>query len=351
MSRLVTWGVLFALAGCSGKTTTTTDPADADTDADTDADADADTDTDATATADTGTFVVPTPVGDPATIPLAGECPLDRRFGGFSVDVLPDYSLVAGTVADAVNPITVLTPMAAQGDCRLLRRENPFCDPLCEAGQVCNLDEECVPFPSNQDLGRVTVGGLSADVVMQPVEPGRNYFDTQVPHPAFGPGDLIELRTWDTTFGADVTLHGVGVEPISLGRDDAWTIFDGQDLHVTWNSAGDSLQSRIWVKLNIDQHGTTPVTLFCDLPDTGSADLPASLLSTLINFGVTGFPNATVARRTVDSADIGGGCMDFSVTSPTQPSVRVDGFIPCNGPPDCPKGQICDPVSFICRNP
>jgi hypothetical protein len=186
---------------------------------------------------------------------------------------------------------------------------------------------------------------------MNPVEPGRNYFDTQLPHPAFAPGALVELRTWGTTFGADVTLHGVGVEPISLGADDAWTIVDGQDLPITWNAAGASLQSRIWVKLNIDQHGTTPVTMFCDLPDTGSADLPASLLSTLINFGVTGFPSATVTRRTVDSTALADGCVDFSVTSPTQPDVRVDGFIPCNGTPDCPQGQVCDAVTFICRNP
>jgi hypothetical protein len=45
-------------------------------------------------------------------VDLAGECPLDRRLGGFSVDIFPKYSIVAGTIADAVNPITVLTPMA-----------------------------------------------------------------------------------------------------------------------------------------------------------------------------------------------------------------------------------------------
>jgi hypothetical protein len=168
----------------------------------------------------------------------------------------------------------------------------------------------------------------------------------------FEPGHLIELRTWGTTFGtSDVTLHGVGVEPISIGTETTWTIFEGQDLPITWNSAGASLQSRIYVKLNIDQHGTTPVTMFCDLPDTGSANLPSSLVDTLINFGVTGFPNATISRRTVDSVQIDAGCMELAVSSPTQPDVRVDGFIPCNGPPDCPPPQVCDSVTFICRDP
>jgi hypothetical protein len=348
-------GLVAGAAACSGEGKSTSDSTDVtdvtDTDVDTDTDTDVDTDTDTDTDTHSTPFEVPTPVGDPATIALAGECPLETRYGGFNVDVYEEYSLVSGSVADGVNPVTILEEMAAESGCRLLRRNNPFCDPPCDAGDVCDFDGTCIPFPSNQDLGTVSVGGLAEDVVMRPIEPGRQYFDTTVPHPVFEPGDLVELRSWDTTFGSDVTLHGVGVEPITTAGLDTWVIFDNQPLHVTWNAPGDSLQSRVWVKLNIDQHGTTPVTMYCDLPDSGSADLPASLLHTLINFGVTGFPNATIARRTVDSTAIGGGCMELSVTSPTQPSVRVDGFIPCAGTPDCPSPQICDPVTFICRNP
>lgn len=353
MSRFLIF-TLGGLCACSGPDTTTKDTdGDADTDTDVDSDVDADTDTDTETGGHSTPFEIPEPVGDPATIPLAGECPLANRYGSFSVDVYEDYSLVSGAVANGVNPVTVLELMAEEGGCQLLRRNNPFCDPPCDAGDVCDFSGSCIPFPTNQDIGTVTVGGLEDRVVMRPIAPGNQYFDTSVPHPVFQPGNLIELRTWDNTFGSsDVTLHGVGVAPIDVGGPKTtWTIFDNQPLTITWNAPGGSLQSRIWVKLNIDQHGTTPVTMYCDLPDTGTADLPASLLHTLINYGVTGFPNATISRRTVDSAAIESGCMQLTVQSPTSPQIRVDGFIPCNNSADCTSPQICDPITYLCRDP
>ena len=142
------WVVWLAVMACSGddKTTPTKDT-DGDTDTDTDADTDVDTDTDADTDTDTGTFEVPDPVGDPATVPLAGECPLASRYGNFEVDVYEDYSLVSGSVADGVNPVTVLELLDEEGDCKLLRRNNPFCDPPCGAGDVCDFDGSCIPFP------------------------------------------------------------------------------------------------------------------------------------------------------------------------------------------------------------
>ena len=130
-----------------------------------------------------------------------------------------------------------------------------------------------------------------------------------------------------------------------------WTIVTSQDLPITWNDKGDSVQSTIQVRLNIDQHGNTPVTLYCDFPDTGSAALSGVLLDQLIGFGVTGFPNATIVRRTVDSTTIEQGCVQFSVTSPINPSVRVDGFIPCLSDFDCYGYGLtnCNDITFICE--
>ena len=193
------------------------------------------------------------------------------------------------------------------------------------------------------------MGGLVADVVMFPVQPGNNYFDTQVPHPAFAPGDLIELNTSGGAFDP-VQLHGVGVEPIVL-LDDKWVLLDGLDMPFTWEApVGVNPRSKIHVRLNIDQHGNTPIQLFCEFDDTGEAALPSSLVTMLINAGVTGFPNATVTRRTVDSMEVGGGCVDFTIATPTDPSVSVDGFVPCTSDADCvPFGQTCNLAIQICE--
>ncbi|MEZ4240313.1 MAG: hypothetical protein R3F59_30000 [Myxococcota bacterium] len=340
---------LLALTSCSGsKDPTDTGVADADTDTDTDADSDTDADTDTDT--DTTTFVVPTPVGDPATIPLGGECPLETKFGTFSAKVYEDYSTVDGSVADGVIPISILEEVGTGDSCTLLRRNNAFCDPPCGAGLTCDFDGQCIPYPENQDLGVVTFGGLAQDLVLRPVQPGNLYFTRDpLPHPLFAAGDLIEVRTWDTTFGQDITLHGVGVEPLSLGSDTDWVLYRNQDHVFTWTPSAASLQARVHLRMNIDQHGNTPVAIYCEFDDDGSATIPADLVTQLIDYGVTGFPNATVTRRTVDSTDMGGGCVQLEVASPVNPNVLVDGFIPCDEPSDCPNGQTCNYAIQLCE--
>lgn len=314
-------------------------------------DADPPPDTDPPAVDDTDTDdepTVPDPEGDPATIELAGECALEERLGGFLVALYDGYSIVDGSVADAVLPVSVLEEVGASGTCRLLKRNNPHCDPPCEPGQTCDFDGTCIPYPANQDLGTVTVGGLAKPVVMQPLGAGRNYFDTKLPHPAFEPGALVELRTGGGAF-EPVILHGVGVEPLEL-VDEAWVLVDGEPLAFRWVPPGhEPARGHVHLRLNVDQHGLTPIQLFCEFPDDGEAVVPADLVSQLIHSGVTGFPNATVTRRTVDRDAIGPGCVDFVVASPTTPSVRVDGYTPCLKDADCPQGKTCNLALQICE--
>jgi len=311
---------------------------------------DAATDTPSDTAVTTGT----PPDGDPATVELAGECDLDKDYGGFTVEIVNSenlsYSTVAGEIANGVVPVTILQPVVAEGDCELLQRLNPFCDPPCQAGETCDFDSTCISFPVNQDLGTVSVAGLKVPVTMDPVPPGNNYFEIQLPHPVFQPGVLIEATSSGTTFGADFSLHGVGVDRMDVGSATEWIITDGLDLNVTWTpSTAVPARAHVHLRLNIDQHGNTPVQVFCEFEDDGEGTVPAALITRLIGFGVTGFPNGALTRRTVDQATMADGCIDFEVRSEAAPSVRVDGFIPCNSSKDCPEGQTCDPVSFICN--
>jgi len=317
------------------------DKGDSDT-LETDSDSDTDSDTDVEE-------CNPVVDGDPATVTLRGECPLETKWGEFVVANFDFYSIVDGSVSNGVVPVTILENVGEDGTCKLLKRNNPFCDPACEASETCDFDGSCIPFPEGQELGEVTVGGLLKDVCMDAVVPGYTYFDTDLPFPAFTTGELIELRTGDGGAFPAVEMHGIGVEDLTLSEPE-WVLFESQDLVFNWTPpTAPVVRSQIHVQLNIDQHGLTPIQMFCEFEDDGQAALPDSLITQLINFGVTGFPNATVTRRTIDSVDMGGGCVEFVVKSPIQPDIRVDGFIPCVSDYDCPTGQTCDTLIQICE--
>jgi hypothetical protein len=285
--------------------------------------------------------------GDPSTISLRGACDLGERYGGFTVASNADYSLVDGKVADGVVPVNVLEETKVEGVCRLLRRRNPFCDPPCQAGQTCNFDGSCIRFPEQQDLGHVSIGGLEKAIELDPLQPGNSYFDTDVPHPVFEAGRLVSLRTTAGAYG-ELALHGVGVEALTLGES-MWTMSEGARLEVTWNAPTSPTRARVELRVSIDQHGNSPLALVCEFEDTGMGQVPATLVDELINSGVSGYPSGSLSRRTVDSVDVGGGCMDLAVSSPREQTVRVAGHTPCTRPDQCPSGQTCDTENQTCR--
>ena len=45
---------------------------------------------------------------DPATVAMDGVCDLAEDYGGFVVEAYEEYSIVSGSIADGVVPITVL---------------------------------------------------------------------------------------------------------------------------------------------------------------------------------------------------------------------------------------------------
>lgn len=288
---------------------------------------------------------LPLPEGDPSTVELAGDCPMDTRVGSFTVGDFEKYTIVDGSVANGVVPVTILDETMASGDCRLLLRHNLFCEGGCEQAETCDFDGTCVPYPEAIDLGPVTLAGLVRDVSMDPVQPGARYFDTSLPHPAMTAGALLQLRTEGGPLGP-FDLHGIGVAGLELDGA-AWVLDRGQDLTVRWSPAPG--RSHVRMEVRIDQHGISPSTLVCDFDDDGEGSAPAAIVDALIDAGVTGFPNGTLSRRTVDQATVPGGCVDLVTQSVRNPDVRVSGFIPCDEPSDCPDGLDCNLQTQLCE--
>ncbi|MCC6622002.1 MAG: hypothetical protein IT385_12140 [Deltaproteobacteria bacterium] len=280
---------------------------------------------------------------------LAGPCPLERRLGGFQVVDDGEYGWVDGTVDDAVLPVSVLTLVATEGDCRLWKKTNPFCDPPCAPGQACAHDGACIPHPEPQDLGTVTVTGLAGPVVMTPIQPGNLYYATDVPYPPWTPGAALALSTTGGAIPA-FALAGVGPEPLAPTASQ-WTLAPGQPLEVAWAPpAAAEPPTRVELSLLIDQHGNSPASLRCDLVDDGQATVPSAILEALRSAGVSGFPSGRLVRQTVDHVTLpdSDGCVDFAARSPRAIRVVVSGHTPCTKEQDCPDGQTCDEAVETC---
>ena len=277
-----------------------------------------------------------------------GECPLDKKLGTFSVRTLDDYPIVNGTVSDSVNPVSILTEVKKEGRCSLLKKENPVCEPNCNSEQVCDLSGKCIDRPVSLNVGTVELKGLLKNISMEPVQPGNKYFDTTMEEmPPYNIGNKITLTSIGGSY-IPLKLFGAGVELLTL-KTQSILIQNGTDLIIEWDKPKKELGTKIHIKINIDQHGASPVSLFCLFDDTGSASIPSSIIEALLNSGVSGYPSGLITRKTVDSMDFENGCVDFEVSVPKELSVNVDGVTPCKNDEDCPDGQTCNLEIEICE--
>jgi hypothetical protein len=252
---------------------------------------------------------------------LHGACPAEAYLGGLEVSVATDYSTISGAIADGVNPASIPQLEEKDGDCALWIKQNPNCVPSCGSGSTCDFDGTCIPYPVQQDAGEITFTGLSEPVTLEPLSPTNSYSRVDIAHPAFEPGEPIEMFTTDGYFG-ELKLHGFGVDPL-VDAELEWTIVSGEPLRITWTAPTTETRSRIYLSLNIDQHGNSPLTLSCEVPDTGEVTISSALVDALIHSGVSGKPSGRITRRTVDSVMVDDGCIEFRVSSSLKTDVEL----------------------------
>jgi hypothetical protein len=279
------------------------------------------------------------PVETPFTAPR-GACDVSVRAGGFKVEKQVDFGVVQGEVRDGVVPTAIPTVVDDDGRCRLLERRNLACFPACVGMETCGESGACIPFPRQVSVGEVRISGLIRDTVMSPLMPGNSYLAPGAPNPPYGVESPIVLSAAGQESIPAFQLFGIGSEP--LGDAPSWVLTPGSDLVLEWSAPTVGVASTVLAELSIDQHGITPLSLSCELEDTGTATIPAAIVDRLIASGVTGFPNGRITRRTADHVDLSIGCVDLVVGSPLSANVSVSGFTPCDAPGDCPSGQTCN---------
>jgi hypothetical protein len=205
---------------------------------------------------------------------------------------------------------------------------------------VCVEDDQCASYPSAQNLGPVTISGLgSADVVMQPIAnsyqlPG----DVSLAYPPAAEGAPVGLQVNGGPFGAFSAQTKMVAPLIASG---ALTLDPSQPLSLTWTAPSDPSLARIQVKVDISHHGGSKGKIECDVADTGSLTIPASLVSSLIQLGVAGFPTVTLSRVASGSAAIAPGKVSLQVLSSVALALVVPGVQSCHEDTDCPQGKTC----------
>ncbi len=272
---------------------------------------------------------------------IDGACDRALRVGGFLIQLEDQFTQVEGQVFDVTDPTPKIELDAADG-CRLLETANYFCDPACGSSDACNADGVCVPKPEAVDVGLVTIDGLSAPVTME-AKGGNFYLNLgDLPHPAFDADSEIELRA-DGGSGEPFTLSGQGSEALDI-LDPEIEVARDLPVSLSWEAATKPAMTRILVDLDVGHHGGSPATIECDVEDDGELDIPATLVTRLLDFGTAGFPVVSLTRRTVDSAMVGGVCAELMV-APTsvELAVLIDGLDSCSGmdPSECPDGTTC----------
>jgi hypothetical protein len=267
--------------------------------------------------------------------------------GTFIVEMVPAtgttaaYTTMSGKVFDGPSPSTVAWDLIEDsGGCQLSKPRAPFCNPACGSGKLCVETNTCAGYPTAQNLGPVQVSGLgSGDFSMLPIAnsyepPG----DLTLPFPPAAEAADVRVAITQGPFGA-FTLQSKVVAP--LVSSGAVTMETGKPVQLTWDPPGQADLARVEVKLDISHHGGTKGKIECDVADSGSLEIPESLITKLIDLGVAGFPTITLTRVTTGATAIAPGKVTLRVLSAVSREVLVTGFQSCDETHPCPTGQSC----------
>jgi hypothetical protein len=276
------------------------------------------------------------------TAPSGEVCANAERAGSLGLRLTGGKTIFDGAIGDGITPSSVYREIAAEGGCQLLGPRDLFCSPSCESGMTCAGENACTPTPTKQSAGMITVTGLLASLDVERNGITGGYSKTILdPYPAFEPGAAIQLSAAGDVIAA-FTLNGWGVPPLVTSLTTV-NVSKGSGVPLTWDTTGvNAEQTEIFMHFSVNVHGATTGWIECSVPDTGSFEIPATLVSNLIDLGLSGFPRMSMSRRSADSTQLPtGDCVDFEISSEAQIELTVDGLVSCSASMPCPEGQTC----------
>lgn len=252
------------------------------------------------------------------------------------------FTSVLGRVYDAAVPDDIEMQLAAEiGDCSLWTPRIPFCDPACGGTEVCVADDECVPYPTSQDVGTITVTGLGDPFEMDPIvgayqPPGSVAID----YPPSPPGTAVVLSATGGVY-APFTVQSTSIEPLELLGPEQIDLDPELPLTLTWTPPEDPAVTQVRVRMDISHHGGFKGEILCSTEDDGSLEIDAELLTLLVDLGVAGFPSITVTRAAEGATQIAPGRVMLTVSSGVERELLIAGLVSCNDNDGCDTGQTC----------
>lgn len=214
----------------------------------------------------------------------------------------------------------------------------PFCSDPCSP-DVCTADDECTPYPAAVAVGNIAVSGLGDALSLTPATSMIVYQSPSLPYPP------CEAGTKVTASADGFALEAECIAPLELTGPEPLPVKTGEVVHVTWKAAADGAKSRIRIGLDVSHHGGKKGQIDCEVPDTGSFDIPEALVTKLIGLGLAGFPTINVNRVSlgVDAKNAEVSLLlSSSVTRPVDTGVKscLDDA-ECDGQ-TCSKAGICE---------
>jgi hypothetical protein len=271
--------------------------------------------------------------------------------GSFNVSLVeamgttPAQTKVIGVVRDGPQPdAVVFVKGATDGSCALYTPHVPFCGTPCGGSAACVADDKCQAYPMAKDVGTVTLSGVASSTgaaMFSLTSVGGNYSPVGITpsYPPFDEGDDVSVSASGGVY-TPFTIHAKGMAPLVLASD-TYNLQRGQPLTITWTAAGASAGSTIHVKLDVSHHGGTKGQILCDGADAGSLTISGTLVTMLMDLGVSGYPSIIVTRSSVGTATIPPGQVRLLLSEDVERYVQIPGLMSCQSDTDCPTGKTC----------
>lgn len=325
----------------------TTDPADTNQD-DSPAQSDEST-TDDTQSPEAG----PSETGDVPTLPLDESAALVGTFLVVLQAEQPNAvaaTRFSGSVGDAPQPELTVWELATRDEvtgCELLTPRTPSCTPNCPVEAACVEDATCVNYPTKHSVGDITVFGLQttdgvSEFTVKPQKPKLDYLkpsSVTLLYPPAPEGDVVRLVSTGGDF-SPLDILTTAIAPLVLTSPEPLDLSPDAPLSLSWTpaAAGDS---RIQVKVDVSHHGGAKGKILCDVPDTGSLEIPGSLNQALIELGVAGYPNVELTRIARGIGNVEAGRVELQIISLDDRQLSIPGLVSCDKDDQCPSGQKC----------
>jgi len=226
-----------------------------------------------------------------------------------------------------------------EADCELKVPLLPFCNEACSP-DVCTANDVCTPYPTPVAVGNIAVSGLGAALKLEPASSMIVYQSPSLAYPPCEEGAKVSATSDHFSLEADC------ITPLELTGADPLPVKTGEVVHVTWIAAATGTGSRIRIGLDVSHHGGKKGQIDCDVPDTGSFDIPATLVTKLIGLGLAGYPTINVNRVSLGT-DTKNAEVSLLLSSAITRAVDT-GVKSCLDDVECDDGQTCS-MAGICE--